>query len=262
MRRPFFAFAIFAAACIQPTVAAAPTALRMKSAASVSEYQPFAAPGTASINGQSFLTTRGGDVKLGAGRIVTLDPATSYAFDWFGQIGAVETRFLETPPDSLFRKMRRTTTVDAQGHFRFTQLPRGTYLVRSTVSWETAGGYESHQGGVVADTVTLSDGEMRDFILNHVVEPGAAIAVEFLSKGQVGDRKYTVIRRVSGTSCKRSAYTDPDPSEAVAKDKLVEEATKAGANAVLDIVCEHGGVSFRKNCFSFIECSGDAIRWS
>ena len=41
------------------------------------EYAPFLEEGTGVVSGQAFMKTRGGDVKLGAGNTVTLDPITA-----------------------------------------------------------------------------------------------------------------------------------------------------------------------------------------
>lgn len=231
-----------------------PPSLKMTAQPDSAEYTHFIARGTGAIAGQAFLTTRGGDVKLGAGRTVTLDPATAYAMEWYRQIGADQNRFDEAPVDSLFKRARRTTTVDAQGHFRFASLPAGAYLLRSVVSWETGAQYAGPQGGVVADTLTLGDGEQREIILNHVVTPSAPMSVVALTKEQIGDRKFSVVSKVSGQSCRRSVLYDPEPTESVARADLMENATRTGADAVTNIVCEKGGLSFRKNCTSFIEC--------
>jgi hypothetical protein len=140
--------------------------LSMFTTPAASDYAPYRVTGTASINGQAFLTTRGGDVKLGAGSPVTLDPATPYAKEWYEKIGMATARFAEMPQDSLFRNARQTSTVDAQGRFKFTNLPAGTYLLRSIVTWETGGAYTPTQGGVVSELVTLTDGESKDVIMN------------------------------------------------------------------------------------------------
>lgn len=150
--------------------------LTMNAAASPAEYAPYLLQqGTlgGTIAGQAFLKTRGGDVKLGAGNPVTLNPATSYAREWFEKTGSVESRFAEVPPDSLFRKTHRDAVVDAQGKFEFRNLPPGKYLVRSIVSWEVvASAYStSHQGGVVAAIVDIAPGDTNTVILNSVESP-------------------------------------------------------------------------------------------
>lgn len=157
--------ALFATACVVP---AAYRPLAMSGPAPVTEYQPFMGEGTGSLSGQAFLTTRGGDVKRGAGRAVTLDPATSYTKEWYNQIGMVTARFSEQPSDSLFRSLRRTATADADGKFVFTNLPAGTYLVRTTVTWETGAAYAGTQGGIVSALVTVKAGQKTDVILNDM----------------------------------------------------------------------------------------------
>lgn len=237
-----------------------PVPLHMSLRADSATYARFSGKGSGSIQGQAFLTTRGGDVKLGAGRVVTLDPATLYAMEWYRQIGADQARFDEAPPDSAFRKARRTTTIDAQGHFRFRNLPSGTYLLRSIVSWETIAPNAGSQGGVVADTVTIDGSEEKEVILNHVVTQLAPITVAILTRDEVGNRTFGVLAKISGTSCKRGTG-DPDPTEAFARTDLADTAAKLRADALTNVICERGGMSLRKNCYSYIECKGDAIHW-
>jgi hypothetical protein len=146
--------------------------LSMTTPPSVDEYAPYRLDGNSTITGQAFLTTRGGDVKRGAGRSVTLDPATSYTRAWYDQIGLDRDRFGEMPSDSLFRSIRRTTTADADGKFSFRNLPPGTYLVRTTVTWEVPTGSAylptEVQGGVVSVLAVVKGGETSELILNSL----------------------------------------------------------------------------------------------
>src|ERR1044072_6449747 len=78
MRRFLPAFALFGslAACashMSICTVPPPQSWNMTSTASAGDYAICQIPGGATIAGQAFLTTRGGDVKRGAGRDVTLD---------------------------------------------------------------------------------------------------------------------------------------------------------------------------------------------
>ncbi|MGA9837082.1 MAG: hypothetical protein WBQ26_07185 [Gemmatimonadaceae bacterium] len=251
-------------ACGGPTVLppAAPTPLRMSGAANAADYAKYLAAGTAAIDGRVFVTTQGDDVTIGAGRLVTLDPVTRYTEDWFRQIGADFYRFDEAPADSLFRLARRITTSDAQGHFGLAALPAGTYLVRSSVMWKPGEGFAGPLGVVVADTLTVGDGERRNILLNVIVMHGPLLTSAILTKAQIGDRRFAVVGRVTGISCRKDLLTEPPPDQSVARSLLVVNALVLGAGAVTNVICEKGGFSLRHNCFSYIECRGDAIRWS
>src|SRR5687768_1693847 len=88
-----------------------------------SEYDPFALEGTGSISGEAFLKTRAGDVKLGAGEMVLLNPVTSYSTEWYERcIGSGES--LE-PADERVKPYSRQVIVDSKGSFRFDKLPAG-----------------------------------------------------------------------------------------------------------------------------------------
>lgn len=135
------------------------------------QYLPYMAKGAAGVSGQAFLTTRGGDVKKGAGRIVTMDPATGYAAKWFRYTGSGIDKIALAPPVRLFAVTRRTTTADADGKFSFTGLPPGIYMIRSSVTWEipSTNKYANMQGGTVYEVVLLNDGDTRTVVLNKVL---------------------------------------------------------------------------------------------
>ena len=154
MRLPLLALALGVLwGCAPPTPIGVPRPLGL--VADPQEYAPYSSSGSKALSGQAFLTTRGGDVKLAAGRLVTLDPATKYAKEWFRRFGADSRRFDVPAPDSLFIKARRTSTANAEGRFRFSDLPPGDYIIRSMVTWETGSAYSGLQGGVVASLVSL-----------------------------------------------------------------------------------------------------------
>ena len=99
-----------------------------------SEYAAFDEDGSLELRGQAFLTTRGGEVRVGAGRLVTLDPSTTYSREWFGRFGGDVDEFRALPADPSFGAARRTTTANAEGRFTFSRLVPGTYLLRTTVT--------------------------------------------------------------------------------------------------------------------------------
>lgn len=226
------------------------------------EYLPFRGVGAAELAGQAFLTTRGGDVKLAAGRTVTLDPATSYEREWFRRFGALVDHFDSLPPDPLFAAARRVTTADAEGRFRFTQLTAGTYLVRTTVTWETGAAYAGQEGGVVAALVTLQVSGRQDLVLHTVFTPllAASLGMSIVTDEQLGRRHFRVVGRVSGLSCEAGEPFRAATEEGARGDILVS-AARQGADAVARVICRRRGVSLIPNCTSRVVCEGDAIAW-
>lgn len=245
-----------------PTAAAPPQPMELPTSASDAEYAPFALPGTASLSGQAFLTTRGGDVKVAAGRTVTLDPATPYARSWFAKYGSDLDRAGELPPRPAFQHARRSTVADAQGRFHFESLPSGPYIVRTTVTWETGAQYSGLQGGVVGALVDIPEGKANELILNTVVLPigSVAVRVPLLSREEIGSRPYTKVKSVSGISC--SMNGSQSISEDAARDDLAHNAAELKADAVTNVVCKGGGISLRHNCWQSFQCTGDGITWN
>ena len=130
------------------------------------EYQPYLEAGNATITGQAFLAQRGGNVVKAAGRTVTLDPATSIGNEWWKKVVTEGYGRSETPPFTAFQQARRTTTADADGRFRFSDLPPGKYYLHTVVTWETGSRYSSTQGGMVGQLVEVQAGEAIEVILS------------------------------------------------------------------------------------------------
>ncbi len=219
------------------------------------EYAPYIWNGTLELTGQAFLTTKDGTVKPAAGRLVTLDPATSYARAWFRRYGADPNRFEDPAPDTRFASARRTTVADADGRFRFVRLGAGDYLVRTTIEWrgETD---DSLHGGVVAAYATVADSVTSNVIVHqlYLTDWAAALGVTIVPEEELSGRRYRVLSRVNGTAC------DSD-SEAPARQQLVLEAARRGADAVSNVDCKRKGFSLAKGCLRRIVCEGEALVW-
>lgn len=225
------------------------------------DYVQYAHPGTGELSGQAFLTTRGGDVKVAAGRSVTLDPATPYARAWYEKYGRMTDAM---PPAPGFAQARRTTVADAEGRFRFTNLPQGSYIARTTVTWETGAASAGLQGGIVSDTVNIGTGAKNELILNTVYTPPSVAAslkpVIVLSQEQLAGRNFRRIRSVEGISCSMRGF---EPiSEDDARARMIDEARKVGADAVTSVICQRGGLTLRHNCMAHFKCVGDALAWT
>lgn len=132
------------------------------------EYAALAKTGTAVVNGQAFLKTRGGDVKTAAGEDVMLNPVTSYSQQW-AEVAYLGGRDL-TAADSRYAQYVRTTTANAEGRFTFTDVPPGDYYLTATVVWDAPTGYQGalrRQGGLVSQRITVKDGDKLDIVLTR-----------------------------------------------------------------------------------------------
>jgi hypothetical protein len=107
--------------------------------------------GTGSIEGQAFLKTQGGDVKLAAGNEAVLVPVNDYTTELFE--AAMLGIFQNLDTDPRYSQYRRVTIVDAQGNFTFSDLPSGEWYVMSTVVWKAA--RYGVEGGVVGKLVLV-----------------------------------------------------------------------------------------------------------
>lgn len=125
--------------------------------------------GTAIIEGQAFLKTRGGDVKYGAGNNVYLVPNTPHSFDWFTRITGGQGANAPTVDPRLEPLVKRTMS-SGDGRFKFENVPSGPYLVVTTVTWQTATGYRGAaemQGGWIGAPVVAENGKTVSAIITR-----------------------------------------------------------------------------------------------
>lgn len=125
------------------------------------EYAPFRASGTGRIEGQVFLRTMAGDVKPGAGAIVTMNPATTHGREWFDLFMS---DLLPAAGDPRAAEFVRRVQCDASGGFAFAGLPAGRYCLISGVVWQA--GYRM-TGATVGAVVDVRDGETARAIMTR-----------------------------------------------------------------------------------------------
>lgn len=139
--------------------ACAPQPHLMSTPLSDAAFQPWVGTGQASLSGQAFLKTVGGDVKTCAGEHVTLLPDNAYDEEWWNAAKAGQATDL--PPD-VGRYFRRTTC-DAFGRFRFDGLPAGRWIVLTVVTWGVPSGNWiapiDTEGGELTRAVDLRAGD-------------------------------------------------------------------------------------------------------
>lgn len=162
----FLALALPGCASMIPQVAP-PAPLSAPFDASTLEWAKT--PGTAAIEGQAFLKTRGGDVKYGAGNDVLLIPANAHTTEWFTRAVLAEERVQDLGTE--LAPYVKATTSDGSGRFRFSNVAPGEYYVVTTVTWEVPSGSPylgmSTQGGKVGMRVRAENGKTESVIVTR-----------------------------------------------------------------------------------------------
>jgi hypothetical protein len=120
------------------------------------DFKPYSGAGPATLNGQAFLKTVGGDVKTCAGNQVLLVPATAYMDEVIVHTRAGQTLTNKDPRATQFT---RVGTCDASGKFVFNQIPPRKWYIVVKVTWgiPTEYGIDS-QGGEMMQAVDLKPG--------------------------------------------------------------------------------------------------------
>lgn len=98
-----------------------------------SEYAGYGGSGNATITGQAFAKTKGGDVKYAAGNTIVLNPVTTYSTEWWDR-WVVRGEALEDG-DPRAKPYARTTNADGEGRFKFANVPPGSYYVMTSIHW-------------------------------------------------------------------------------------------------------------------------------
>jgi hypothetical protein len=129
-------------------------------------------PGTNTIEGSALLRQQGGGVVTCGGSEVDLIPASKYASERLtylyggpdgGYTSALSMMYYKEPPppNPEYQRTWRKTICDAQGKFKFTNLPDGGWYVLSEVRWTV----NTPQGGYIAKFVQVKDGETKEVVL-------------------------------------------------------------------------------------------------
>lgn len=126
--------------------------------------------GNNTISGESFLKTRGGEVKTCAGEKVGLLPVNDYSKERlkyiYGNLNSGYStfnhgfKFKKKYP--LYFKYMRQTFCNSNGGFVFKNVPDGDYFVLTRVLWERPSGYGLvTEGGFLMKRVKISGGEKK-----------------------------------------------------------------------------------------------------
>lgn len=148
-----------------------PTAVTLKA--------PYEAPrwsegvGDNAIEGTALLRTRGGEVRTCAALAVYAVPVTVYAKERMIHLyGNVRSGFAPvwsaiefTNDDPRYNEHVRQSACDAQGAFRFRDLPDGEWFVVSSVRWEVPGA--GYQGGSMMRRVRVGGGQTLELIMTQ-----------------------------------------------------------------------------------------------
>ena len=122
--------------------------------------------GTGVIAGRGLLRGPGGYMQTAAGEEVALIAKTPYT----DEIVAVSRKkgffdeYTNVDKDPNYNKYRLSQTADAEGRFRFENLPAGQWYIVTRVIWYVRDqNSQVHlQGGLLWGQITIADGEVRD----------------------------------------------------------------------------------------------------
>jgi hypothetical protein len=156
MKHPAFSAAVLAGSLLAGCASQPQPIVRIPFPAA--EYAALPASGTGVVEGQLFLKTIGGDVKVGAGSEIGLNPITSYSEQWYD--ASYNKRAPLTSADERLERYVRLTQADGSGNFKFTGVPPGRYFVTGVVLWQSPSQFGlTNQGGRLTNRITVTDGE-------------------------------------------------------------------------------------------------------
>lgn len=120
--------------------------------------------GTATLTGQAFMRRNDGIVVYAAGSPVYMLPNTAYTQEIVAKAAAAYGSLNITNADQRLAQYIRRSQANGEGRFSFADVPDGSYIVGTNVSW-MAGDYQ--QGGDLMQVVTVSGGKSVDLILTR-----------------------------------------------------------------------------------------------
>jgi hypothetical protein len=128
------------------------------------DFAPYFVKGTATVKGQAFLKTMGGDVKYAAGDEIRLFPAVDYTREIveYSKIGGADNI------DETWLKYVRKDVAGGFGNFEFNNLPPGDYFLETAIFWEVPGRYGLiKSGGIIKKQIKVLNGETVTVILTE-----------------------------------------------------------------------------------------------
>lgn len=107
---------------------------------SVEDFASYAGDGPASLEGEAFTKTKGGQSRTCIGETVFLIPANKFDLTVINKFAfaTLSARNLAGPALPYWRE----ATCDSQGKFAFTNVPTGTWIVYTEIKWETGDSFE------------------------------------------------------------------------------------------------------------------------
>lgn len=121
------------------------------------------AEGKTKAEGQGFLRTNGGDVKVAAGSKVILYPDTPYLRECVAiskQVSVEAALWGYRSECGNLMQVVRETVADGEGRFTFANVKPGSYYVETTVTWNTGYTY-ADQGGTFGVYFAVPEGRKK-----------------------------------------------------------------------------------------------------
>ena len=143
-----------------------PKTLTIATPYSDDDFAAWDGAGPATIQGQAFLKTVGGDVKTCAGHDVILLPATKYNIEIMSNYEIYKSKINYTNRDIRADYRIRKSMCDAQGRFVFNDVPALNWYISTNVTWGVATRYGiEYQGGHLRKMFTIRPG-INDIIMS------------------------------------------------------------------------------------------------
>jgi hypothetical protein len=126
------------------------------------------AKGTADITGSALIRQQGGGVVTCAGNQVNLIPKSLYAIERMnflygntvkGYLNANQIQWKEiATTDDAYLKLSKQVLCDAQGYFKFKDVPKGDYFLTTAIVWQVNTYFK--EGGYLMATVSVDDADV------------------------------------------------------------------------------------------------------